>query len=260
MSTIEAYPIEYAAKLIEDINGNNPFQESKELYEYAAGDEATFSKLVDRRVIEHEPVAYITNHAKFRGLDLFIDERVLVPRSETEPLVEIAVEELPKSFSIIDVGTGCGEIALAIKNERPDLNVAGSDISKDALDVASINSEALEIEIDWYEADLLSGIKSEFSAVVANLPYLPTIKRASYEPEMVDHEPQVALWGGLDGYDLIRNLLDHTRVRKGVEFVALEIGLGQETDVCDLVQGAGFKTVFCTTDNKGDIRAVIGKR
>lgn len=259
MGTIGTFPIEYAAKLITEINGHDPFKEAKELYEYAGGDETEFSTLVDRRMA-HEPVAYITNHCKFRGLDFFIDERVLVPRTETEPLVEIAVEELPMGSSVIDVGTGCGEVAISIKNERPDLIVAGSDISKDALDVASINSEALGIKVDWYESDLLSGIKKEFNAVVANLPYLPTTKKDSYEPEMIDHEPQVALWGGLDGYDLIRRLLQHTQARKGVEFLALEIGLQQETDVCELVRESGFPTVFCTTDKRGDIRAVIGKK
>lgn len=259
MSTIEAYPVEYAAKAISDINGREPYREAKEIYEYSINVGKDFDELLNRR-ISHEPVAYITNHCKFRGLDLFIDERVLVPRSETEPLVEVIVDEMPLRSSVIDVGTGCGEVALAIKNERPDLTVVGSDISKDALDVASINSYNLELRVEWYESDLLSSIKKEFNAVVANLPYLPTVKRETYEPEMVEHEPQIALWGGLDGYDLMRSLLEHTKARRGVELIALEIGLGQEEDVCDLVYESGFKTVFCTTDKKGNIRAVIGKK
>jgi release factor glutamine methyltransferase len=259
MSSIETYPIENASNLIKEIDGREPYREAKELYEYSISVDKDFDELVRRR-INHEPVAYITNECKFRGLDFFVDDRVLVPRSETEPLVEVIVDEMPTRASVIDVGTGCGEVALAIKNERPDLTVVGSDISKDALDVASINSFALELDVDWRVSDLLSDIKKEFNAVVANLPYLPTIKRDSYEPEMVEHEPQIALWGGLDGYDLIRRLLEHTKARRGVELIALEIGLGQEEDVCDLVYESGFKTVFCTTDKKGDIRAVIGKR
>lgn len=259
MSIIETFPIEYAANLITEINGHDPFREAKELYEFSGGDEDLFSKLVDRR-IKHEPVAYITNHCKFRGLDFFIDERVLVPRSETEPLVEVAVESLPKNSSVIDVGTGSGEVALAVKNERPDLKVLGTDISKDALDVASINSTALELNVDWHEADLLEGIKGEYNAVLANLPYLPTVKRDTYEPEMVDYEPQVALWGGKDGYDLIRRLLTGAAKRSAVSFVALEIGLTQEKDVAELMRKAGFSTVFCTTDKKNDIRCVVGRR
>lgn len=260
MSAFTNYSLEAAERLIADINGHNPEQEAKEIYEFSDGDNQFFNILIEKRVNDHIPVAYLTKHCTFRGLDLYIDERVLVPRTETEPLVEIAVEELPLGASVIDVGTGSGEVALAVKNERKDLVVAGSDISKDALDVASINSEALGIKVDWYEADLLKGIKQEFNAVLANLPYLPTTKRDSYEPEMVEHEPQVALWGGEDGYDLIRRLLQHTQARKGVDLVALEVGLGQHEDVCELVRSSGFATVFCTTDKKGDIRCVVGKR
>jgi release factor glutamine methyltransferase len=262
MSAIEdlqTFPIDKAAELISEINGRNSYYEAKQLYEYAKSSECSFSELVDRR-INHEPVAYITNHCKFRGLDLFIDNRVLVPRSETEPLVEVAVESLPKNSSVIDVGTGSGEVALAVKNERPDLTVLGTDISKDALDVASINSTTLELDVDWHEADLLEGIKGEYNAVLANLPYLPTTKRDSYEPEMVDYEPQVALWGGKDGYDLIRRLLVGVAKRSAVSFVALEIGLTQEKDVAEFVRKAGFPTVFCTTDKKSQIRCVVGKR
>jgi len=250
--------VEDAAKLIESINGHAPINEAQDLYDHS-DDALEFEDYINRRM-NHEPTAYITNHCRFRNLDLYIDERVLVPRTETEPLVEIAVEELPKGASVIDVGTGSGEVALAVKNERHDLIVAGSDISTDALDVAAINSDRLGIKIDLFKADLLDGVKKEFNAVLANLPYLPITKRDQYEPEMVEHEPQVALWGGEDGYDLIRRLLQHTQTRKGIQFIALEIGLDQEADVCDLVRAAGFPTVFCTTDKRGDIRAVIGKR
>lgn len=260
MATIDSIIAPYdVAEAIRNIGGFSPSKEAQELFDHA-DDAEMFYEFYERRTKNHEPTAYITNHCKFRNLDLYVDERVLVPRTETEPLVEIAVEDLPKGSSVIDVGTGSGEVALAVKNERPDLIVAGSDISTDALDVAAINSDRLGIKIDLFKADLLEGVKKEFNAVLANLPYLPTTKRDSYEPEMVEHEPQVALWGGEDGYDLIRRLLQHTQARKGVDFIALEIGLGQETEVCGLVRTAGFPTVFCTTDKRGDIRAVIGKR
>lgn len=259
MGTYTNYSLEAAERLIADIDGHDPENEAKELLRYSASD-TEFSEFLERRVNNHEPTAYITNRCEFRGLDLFIDNRVLVPRTETEPLVEVAVEEIPRGASVIDVGTGSGEVALAVKHERPDLIVAGSDISKDALDVASINSESLGLKVDWYESDLLVGIKKEFNAVLANLPYLPTTKRDSYEPEMVDHEPQIALWGGEDGYELIRRLLSLVSARKGIELLGLECGLGQEADIAELVRAAGFPVVFCTTDNKGDTRCVVGKR
>lgn len=259
------YSVEYAARLINEINGHDPVAEAQELYNYALNEnehefnDDLFRELLQERM-NHTPTAYITNHCKFRGLDLFIDERVLVPRTETEPLVQIAVDEIPLEGRVIDVGTGSGSVALAVKNERPDLFVMGTDISKDAVDVASINSTALDLNVTWDQADLIEGVKGEFDAVLANMPYLPTVKRDSYEPEMVDHEPQIALWGGLDGFELIRRLLSLTSARKGVRLIALEVGRGQQDDVCELVREAGFPVVFCTTDSRNEIRAVIGKR
>lgn len=264
MSTLDMYNLEEAIDFISSIGGYDPQKEVEELREYAINSNNTdheeyFNSLISRR-LNHEPVAYITNHSKFRELDLYIDERVLIPRTETEPLIEVATQELSHGARVVDVGTGSGAVALALKSERPDLEIMGVDISKDALDVAAINSSALELDIKWKDADLLEGVREEFDAVLANMPYLPTTKRDSYEPEMVEHEPQVALWGGSDGYDLIRRLLALVKTRKSVKFIALEIGLGQEVDVCELVRTAGFPTVFCTTDSRDQIRAVIGRK
>lgn len=259
MSVAVKYTLDEAANLIEDIGGYDPYTEAKDLLDKASSDNE-FNELLERRVNKHEPVAYMTNHSKFRGLDLYIDRRTLIPRTETEPLVEVAVDELPLGAHVIDVGTGCGAVALAVKNERSDLKVMGSDISKDALDVASINSVALELDVEWQDADLIEGIKGEFDAVLANMPYLPTTKRDFYEPEMTEFEPGVALWGGSDGFDLIRRLLALTAARKSVKLIALECGRGQHDDISELVRKAGFPVVFCTTDKRNDIRCIVGKR
>lgn len=259
MSSTLSYSLQDAVSMISNVNGHNPDLEAKELMA-KADDSEMFNEFIERRVDSHIPTAYITNHCRFRGLDLYIDERVLVPRSETEPLVEIAVEQMHAGESVVDVGTGSGAVSLALKNERPDLHVTGLDISKDALDVASINATTLGLNVTWHDADLLEGIRDEFDCVLANLPYLPTTKKDQYEPEMVEHEPQVALWGGEDGFALTRRLLALVKPRKMVRLLALEVGLGQETDVIEMVRAAGFPTVFCTTDGRGDIRAVIGKK
>jgi len=258
-TTTVNYTLEEAASLIADVNGFDPIAEAEELLA-KTNNSSEFNVLLTRRVNQHEPVAYITKHAKFRGLDLYIDERVLIPRTETEPLVEIAVSECPSEVSLVDVGAGSGAVSLAVKNERHDLSILGVDISKDALDVASINSVNLELDVDWKDADLLEGVKGDFYCVLANLPYLPTTKRDSYAPEMVEHEPQVALWGGSDGFDLTRRLLAQVQPRKSVRLIALEVGIGQELDVTELIRSSGFPTVFCVTDKKNDIRAAIGKR
>lgn len=262
MNTIEGrvnYSLEEAADLIAGVGGYDPIVEAEELLAKSESVEE-FQDFLNERVLDRKPVAYITKHHKFRSLDLYIDERVLIPRSETEPLVEIAVAELEQGSSLVDVGTGSGAVSLAIKNERPDLNVLGVDISKDALDVASINSTALELDVSWKDADLLEGVRGDFTCVLANLPYLPTTKKEAYEPEMVNYEPQVALWGGPDGFELTRRLLAHVERRTSVKLLALEIGLGTVKEVCELVRAAGFPTVFATTDNREDIRAVVGKR
>lgn len=259
MSALVDCSFDDAVRLIADIGGYDPNTEVEDLLVKSEND-IQFNEFLERRINKHEPVAYITNHCRFRGLDLYVDQRTLIPRSETEPLVQIAVEELMHGASVVDVGTGCGSVALAVKNERPDLDVTGVDISKDALDVASINSVALGIDVNWRDADLLEGVKGEFDCVLANLPYLPTTKKSSYEPEMVDHEPEIALWGGADGFELTRRLLALVEPRKGVNLLAFEIGIGQEADVTELVRAAGFPTVFCTTDSRNQIRAVVGKR
>jgi release factor glutamine methyltransferase len=257
MDAIVNFTLQNAAHLIRNIGGYNPDQEAQEILDISEND-YEFDHLLNLRINEHVPTAYLTKHCKFRNLDLYIDERVLVPRTETEPLVEIAVEQA--CMNVADVGTGSGAIALAIKNERPDLEVTGFDISKDALDVASINSASLELSVEWKHADLLEGVKDEFDCVLANLPYLPTTKKDQYEPEMVEHEPQVALWGGEDGFALTRRLLALVKPRKGIHLLGLEVGLGQERDVIQMVREADFPTVFCTTDSRNDIRAVVGKR
>src|ERR1019366_1445713 len=215
MSTVD-YSFDDAVRLITDIGGYDPSTEAEDLL-VKSEDDTQFNELLERRINKHEPVAYITNHCRFRNLDLYVDRRTLIPRSETEPLVQIAVEELPSEARVIDVGTGCGSVALAVKKERPDLKVTGVDISKDALDVASINAVALDLDVDWRYADLLEGVKGEFDCVLANLPYLPTTKRSSYEPEMTEYEPEVALWGGPDGFELTRRLLALVQPRKSVQ-------------------------------------------
>ena len=258
-ATTVGYLLEESAQLISDIGGYDPVTEAEDLL-VKSDTPNIFDEYLEQIINHHIPVAYITKHAKFMGLDLFIDERVLIPRKETEPLVEIAIQELGNEASVVDVGTGSGAVALAVKNARPDLKVTGVDISKDALDVAAINSGALGLDVNWKDADLLEGVRGEFDCVLANLPYLPTTKKDSYAPEMTEHEPQVALWGGADGFDLTRRLLAQVASRRMVKLLALELGIGQEQAVTDLIRAAGFPVVFCTTDAKGEIRAAIGKR
>ncbi len=176
------------------------------------------------RVIAHEPLFYVLGHREFFGLDLRIDKRVLIPRPETEMLVELALNELKVEneelrnrdfticnlpFSILDVGTGSGAVPIAIAKHVPDVALIATDISKDALLVARMNAERHGVadRITFVQADLLTGVHAMPLIITANLPYVTREEIDGLPAEIQDHEPRVALDGGEDGLDLVRRLL-----------------------------------------------------
>ena len=135
-----------------------------------------FDAALERRARAREPVAYITRRRHFRHLELAVDERALIPRPETELLVEIGAR-LPRGAAVIDVGTGCGAVALALAHERPDLRVGPGDVDPRALTLAGENASALGLEVELYRSDILAGVPDEFDAVLANLPYVAELLR-----------------------------------------------------------------------------------
>jgi release factor glutamine methyltransferase len=217
-----------------------------------------FQNAVRRRAVGREPVAYITGRRGFRRLELAVDRRVLIPRPETELLVESALA-LPAGTRVLDVGTGSGAVALALKDERPDLDVSGSDVSEDALDVARGNGRRLGLEVRWLHADLLAGLPDAFDAILANLPYVAESERAALAPEISLHEPAAALFAGADGLALIRSMLAQLKALPGVSFLGLEVGAGQATNVVSLVRAAGFRAVRAERDLAGIERVVAGE-
>ena len=215
-----------------------------------------FERLLGRRE-RREPVAYILGRKAFRGLSLAVDRRVLIPRPETELLVEVALE-LPRGVSVADVGTGSGAVALALKAERPDLRITGIDVSSDALAVARLNRDRLGLlELELVRADLLDG--DRYEAVLANLPYVHAGEKLA--PEIAMFEPSQAVYGaGEDGLGAIRRLLSRLAGSSAVSFVALEVGLGQAGPVSGLVRGAGFEGLETRRDLAGHERVVVGRR
>jgi release factor glutamine methyltransferase len=214
---------------------------------------------VRRRSVQREPVAYILGRRHFRRLQLTVDRRALIPRPETELLVEIALA-LPPGSRALDVGAGSGAVALALKDERPDLDVTGSDLSEDALDLARANGDRLGLDVRWLSADLLDGVPDEFEAILSNPPYVPDSDRARLAPEIVRHEPSCALFAGPDGLDAIRPLIDQASVRPSVCLLALEVGAGQAAAVGELMRAAGFPRVRAERDLAGIERVVVGER
>lgn len=209
-----------------------------------------YQDLVRRRAVQREPVAYLIGRQGFRHLDLAVDRRVLIPRPETEHAVEAVVEQAPRGARVVDVGTGSGAIALALKDERSDLRVTASDVSPDALAVARANARRLGLDVAFAEAD---GVPpGEWDVVVSNPPYVAA-GDPRVEPGVRAHEPHVALYAGPDGLDVVRGLV------AGVPapLLVLEVGEGQAQEVARLARAAGYGRVAARGDLAGIERIVV---
>jgi release factor glutamine methyltransferase len=207
-----------------------------------------------RRRTRREPVAYILGRRGFRHLELRVDARVLVPRPETEHLVEAALE-LPRGARVVDVGTGSGAIALALKHERPDLDVTGTDLSADALAVARANGERLGLDVRWVEGDLLAGV-TETDAVLSNPPY---VQGGARVPPELGFEPEIALLSGPTGLEVYERLAP-AAAATGAPFAAFEVGEGQAAAVAGLLRAAGFPAIETVPDLAGIDRVVVARR
>jgi release factor glutamine methyltransferase len=218
-----------------------------------------FQDAVRRRSAGREPVAYITGTRGFRHIELAVDPRVLVPRPETELLVEVGVQLLGDGARVVDVGTGSGAVALALASERPDLAVLATDSSADALTVARSNAARLGLDdVVFAHGDLLAGV-GEVDAVVSNPPYVAERERAMLAPEIAHHEPPGALFAGADGLDVIRRLVP-AAAAAGARLLAIELGEGQAPAVAALLEQAGFGDVEARRDLAGIERVVVGRR
>jgi release factor glutamine methyltransferase len=236
------------AEVLEVDRGRLVIDASETVAEPALG---RFEALVARREAR-EPVAYILGRKEFRRIMLSVDQRVLIPRPETEVLVEVGLTLAPGA-RVVDVGTGSGAVALALKDERPDLRVLGADVSGDALSVARANALRLGLEVSFVEADLLEGLDGPFDAVLGNLPYVP--EQVELDPEISSYEPPVALYGGPDGLDQIRRLV---AMAEGVPLIALEVGLAEAA--CTILRRTGFRSVEILNDLAGHERVVVGRQ
>lgn len=215
-----------------------------------------FSESVRRR-LRREPVAYIVGKKGFRHIELNVDPRVLVPRPETEMLVEFAVLEQPES--VLEIGTGSGAVSLAIASEVPGCEVSAGDISTDALDVARSNAERLELadRVRFFEGTWPA--PASFDLVVANLPYVAS--GDDLPPEVRDWEPPEALFPGESGLECFEEVLG-ALPESGIQTpaIALEIGHNQGLQVAGLLRRAGFSETAIHADLAGLDRMVTGRR
>jgi release factor glutamine methyltransferase len=239
----------------------------------------TFGEEVRRR-LRREPVAYILGRKGFRHIELEVDRRVLIPRPETELLVEVAVERRPAR--VLDVGTGSGAIALAVADELPECEVVATDTSPGALEVARANAARLglaervtfvEGTLPWEEPGgdaAAPGRLPAFDLVLANLPYVPDGDWPTLQPEVRDWEPREALTAGPDGLDAYRALLPHLRCGRtspriaertatSTRGVAVEVGIGQAGAVGELMREAGLGGIEVRRDLAGIDRVVLGQ-
>jgi release factor glutamine methyltransferase len=205
---------------------------------------ARYAANVARRA-QHEPLAYILGHQEFYGLDFLVDRRVLIPRHETETLIELALQSARRSALaspvIIDVGTGSGAIALTLAQHLPQAQIRATDISPDALAVAQINATRLRLDarVQFRQGDLLERGAELFDLLVSNLPYIPNKRFEQLPREVRAFEPRVALDGGEDGLAVMRRLVAQLKAGAARGAVALfEISEEQGQAAVELAQQA----------------------
>jgi release factor glutamine methyltransferase len=226
--------------------------------------EARFEALVARRAAR-EPFAYIVGHQEFWGLEIAVSPAVLIPRPETELIVEAALEAIASESpaAVADVGTGSGCLAVAIARERPRAAIVGTDVSDAAIAIARHNAETVGVatRIVFHHTDLLDGVDDQFDLIVSNPPYVRDGDRANIQPE-VRFEPSGALYAGVDGLDVIRRLVPQSveRLTRGGTLM-FEFGFGQADAVSELILSAAALTmVGLRSDLQGIPRVAIAKK
>ena len=212
------------------------------------------------KLASHIPAQYIIGHAEFYGMQLKVDERVLIPRLETEELVKLILTENPeKNLKVLDIGTGSGAIALALAKNRPDWSVTAADISQDALDLSLENAYAQNLNLSFIKSDCFSEISSKYDIIVSNPPYISRADEVEVGLNVLHSEPHLALFADEDGLAIYRRIAEDSKdyLNDGGK-IYLEIGYKQGQSVPALfMENLPEKRVRTLKDQFGQDRMVV---
>ena len=223
-------------------------------------EEKEFVEEIYKKLAAHIPAQYIIGHAEFFGMQLKVDERVLIPRPETEELVELILAENPETnLSVLDIGTGSGAIALALAKNRPDWSVIAADISQDALDLSVENAHAQNLNLSFIKSDCFSEISSKYDIIVSNPPYISRADEVEVGLNVLHSEPHLALFADEDGLAIYRRIAEDSKdyLNDGGK-IYLEIGYKQGQSVPALfMENLPEKRVRTLKDQFGQDRMVV---
>ena len=234
-------------------------EKAKEITGSQSDYHSSYTELLTRR-LNGEPLQYIEQYIPFYSIQINVDQRCLIPRPETEFLIELIKNKSDNPKKILDVGTGTGCIALMLKKLYPESTVDACDISLEALDLAKENAAINNLEINLFQSDLLSDIEEvDYDIIVANLPYIPTETLSSLESEVVDYEPLVALDGGVDGLLYINRLIKEIEEKDITNLTLfLEVDTSHSTTILNNL--SHWKQVELEKDLVERDRYIIAKR
>ena len=227
--------------------------------EVSEKEEEQYRKTIEQRA-QHVPLQHILGYQDFMGLRFHVNEHVLIPRQDTEILVEEAMRYLHDGMRILDLCTGSGCILLSLLHYSNDCEGTGVDISKEALQVAALNAELLGIKADFLKSDLYEKVTGKFDLLVSNPPYIERKVIPTLMEEVREYDPYIALDGGEDGLDFYRRIIGGAQdyLKRGGQ-ILMEIGSGQAQAVSELLREAGFKEIDVCRDFAGLDRVVSGR-
>ena len=215
-------------------------------------DTAKLEALLARR-FAGEPLQYIRGRTEFYSREFLVDTRALIPRPETELVVETALERAPRNARVLDIGTGSGCIAISIERERPDLRVVSVDRSVEALALAKSNVDRLQSRVKLAASDLMTALRGDFDVIVSNPPYVPLGEYEELADEVRIHEPRMALTPGPEGTEIIEKILEQARA----PLVIMEVGYGQEAAIRRIAKSKKWNVDAFLPDLAGIPRVVV---